>query len=326
MGPPAGSGGPPRRRRSLWKRVRRATREPRNAVLARAIWGVARTVGALPVPRALAVGRALGRGAHRLLATPRRLALAHVAIAFPALDAATRARLVRATFEHAGQSFAELGLWRRLDGDRDYVRGNFEVLDAALAEGRGALAITGHAGNWELLAATVASRGYGLSVVARRVHDARFDALIRRFRGDRGMEILLRDAPDFLAQVRAALDRNRIVAILMDQDSRGAGVFVPFFGRLAHTPPGAAVLALRTRAPVVTVFIARRPAGGHLITFERMVIAPGGGRGQITELTARFTAAIEAAIRRAPAEWVWWHERWRRRPERDERAETDRAG
>jgi KDO2-lipid IV(A) lauroyltransferase len=64
----------------------------------------------------------------------------------------------------------------------------------------------------------------------------------------------------------------------------------------------------------VTVFIQRRSPRGHLITFDRVAIA-GAGRGQITELTARFTAAIEAAIRRAPAEWVWWHERWRRQPE-----------
>jgi KDO2-lipid IV(A) lauroyltransferase len=297
--------------------VRRATRGPRNAVLARGIWLVARGIGSLPVPAALAVGRTLGRGAHAVLGRPRRLARRHVGLAFPELDERTRAGLVRDTFAHAGQSFAELGLWRRIARDPGYVQGNFEVLDAALAEGRGALAITGHAGNWELLAASVAARGYPLSVVARRVNDDRFDTLIRRFRGDRGMDILLRDAPDFLAQVRRALAGNRIVAILMDQDSRGAGVFVPFFGRPAHTPPGAAVLALRTRAPVVTVFIRRRPEGGHLITFERVPVERAAGTGQITTLTARFTAAIEAAIRRAPAEWVWWHERWRRQPPPD---------
>jgi len=305
----------PKRRRSLWKRFRRATRGPRNAVLARAIWGVGRAVGALPPPAALALGRTLGRGAHVLLGTPRQLARRHVGLAFPELDGDARARIVRATFEHAGESFVELGLWRRIAHDPGYVIGNFEVLDAALAEGRGTIAITGHVGNWELLAATVAERGYGLSVVARRVNDARFDALITRFRGDRGMEILVRDAPDFLAQVRAALARGHIVAILMDQDSRGGGVFVPFFGRPAHTPPGAAVLAMRTRAPVVTVFIRRRPEGGHVVTFERVSIEQGAGRGQLTALTARFTAAIEAAIRRSPAEWVWWHERWRRQPD-----------
>lgn len=306
----------PRRRKSLWKRFRRATRGPRNAVLARAIYGVARGVGALPTPVALAAGRSLGHAAYALLGTPRRLALDHVELAFPELDAAARQQLVRATFEHAGQSYAELAQWPRLQHDPGYVTiEHLDVLDAALAGGRGVFAITGHVGNWELLAATIASRGYGLSVVARRVNDERFNALITRFRGGRGMDVLLRDAPDFLAQVRAALAKNHIVALLIDQDSRGPGVFVPFFGRPAHTPPGAAILALRTRAPMVTVFIHRRPDGGHQIVFEPVAIDAGAGRGQVKALTARLTAAIEAAIRRSPAEWVWWHERWRRQPD-----------
>ncbi|MCW5889823.1 MAG: lysophospholipid acyltransferase family protein [bacterium] len=257
------------------------------------------------------------RGA-RALGSTRRLALAHVALAFPALDAAARAALVRATFEHTGQSYAELGLARRLAAAPDYVRiDGLAELDALRGGGRGVLAITGHCGNWELLAATMAARGYPLSVVARKVNDDRFDALIRRFRGEQGMEILLRDAPDFLPQVRAALERNRIVCILMDQDSRGAGVFVPFFGRPAHTPPGPAIIALRTRVPVVGAFIRRRVDGGHVITIRPIPTAGESGRGAIVGLTARFTAAIEDAIRRAPAEWVWWHERWRRQTDEE---------
>lgn len=304
---------PPKRKRSLWRRLRRATRGPRNALLARAIGAVASAVGALPVPAALGLGRALGAAAHAVLGTPRRLALAHVAHAFPELDATAHRRLVRATFRHAGQSYAELAVTPKLLRDAEYVRiDRLDVMQDALAAGGGCLAITGHVGNWELLAARIATLGLPLTVVARKVNDERFDALIRRFRGGAGMEILLRDDPQFLGAVREALARNHIVALLIDQDSRGGGVFVPFFGRPAHTPPGAAVLALRTKAPVVTVFIRRRAEGGHVITFERFAVE---GRSKVVDLTARFTAAIEAAIRRSPSEWVWWHERWRRRPE-----------
>jgi KDO2-lipid IV(A) lauroyltransferase len=286
-------------------------------MLARALYGVARAVGALPVPVALALGRTLGSAAHALLGTPRRFARAHVALAFPDLDPAAQRALVRGTFRHAGESYAELAVFPKLARDPDYVRIERAALDDALARGRGCLAITGHVGNWELLAATIARLGLPVTVVARRVNDARFDALITRFRGGAGMEILLRDDPAFLRRVRDALARGRIVALLIDQDSRGGGVFVPFFGRLAHTPPGAAILALRTKAPVVSVFIHRRPEGGHVIRFERMPIDDTPAAGQVVALTARFTAAIEAAIRRSPSEWVWWHERWRRRPEQE---------
>src|SRR6266480_4011449 len=263
-------------RRSLWRRLRRATRDPRNAALARAIGGFSRALGALPMPAALAVGRGLGTAAH---------------------------------------AFAELSLFETILRRPDYIRlEGVEALDTALARGRGAIAATGHVGNWELLAAWAAAIGYPITVVVRRVNDLRFHSLIVRFRAAAGVEVLVRDDPRFVAAVGDALRRNRVVAMLIDQDTRGAGVFVPFFGRPAHTPPGAALLALRARVPVVTAFIQRRPGGGHLVRMAPVPLGEGNGRGRVTEVTARFTAAIEAQIRRAPAEWVWWHQRWRRQP------------
>jgi KDO2-lipid IV(A) lauroyltransferase len=304
-------------RRSLWRRLRRATRGPRNWLLARSIGGFGALVGLLPLRVGVAAGRCLGDVAHAFLVTPRGLARAHVAIAFPALDEETRARLVRETFRHAGASFAELALFAKVARDPDYVRlEGGPVLDAALAQGRGVIAVTGHCGNWELLAAWGARMGWPITVVVRRVTDLRFHALIVRFRLAAGIEVLVRDDPNFVRAVSEALARNRIVAMLIDQDTRGAGVFVPFFGRPARTPPGAAVLALRGRVPVVTTFIERRPEGGHLI---RVTPGPTGvrrARAGVEELTARLTAAIEGQIRRSPAEWVWWHQRWRRQPVR----------
>jgi KDO2-lipid IV(A) lauroyltransferase len=284
-----------------------------------------RLLGLLPVPACLAVGRALGRAAHALLGTPRRLAVAHVGMAFPELDLAARRRLVRGTFVHAGMSFTELALFPKLLRRPGYVHvEGADALDAALARGRGAIAVTGHCGHWELLAAWTARLGYPLTVVVRRVNDLRFDALIVDFRTGAGIEVLVRDDPRFLSTVGAALRRNRIVAMLIDQDIKGAGVFVPFFGRPAHTPPGAALLALRARVPVVTAFIERRLEGGHVIRYAPVPADDCRGRAGVRTLTARLTAAIEAQIRRAPAEWVWWHQRWRREP--DAKARAHRAG
>src|SRR5438445_1395712 len=302
-------------RRSLWHRLRRATRGPRNALLARTIHGAGRTLGGLPTFLGLGIGRALGMAAYLVLPRPRRLAVEHLGIAFPGLDVRARRRLARSTFRHAGESFAELALWPRLAEQPEYVVvDGLAALDAAVGAGRGCIAVAAHVGNWELLAAAIAHRGYPLTVVARRVHEERFHHLIARFRTAAGIEILLREDPRFWHAMRDALRRGRIVALLIDQDTHGAGVFVPFFGRPAHTPPGAALLALRGRVPVITAFIQRRPGGGHLIRMAAVPLGEGNGRGRVTELTARFTAAIEGQIRRAPAEGVWWHERWRRQP------------
>ncbi len=311
-------------RRSLWRRLKRATRGPRHALLAAGITAVGWLLGRLPIGIAVAIARTLGRAAFLLLGTPRRFAVVHVGMAFPELSPAAHRQLVRATFAHAATAFAELALWPRLRMRPDYVRvEGAGALDDALARGQGALAIAGHAGQWELLAATIAAHGYPLTVIARRVNGPQFDELVNEFRRRAGVEVLLRDDPQFARAVGEALRRNRVVAILIDQDTEGAGIFVPFFGRLAHTQAGAAVLALRNRVPVVTAFIERRPAGGHLIRLAAVPVTETRNRSGVEALTARLTHALEMQIRRAPAEWVWWHERWRRRPP-DERA--PRAG
>ena len=279
-------------------------------------WG-ARS-GSLPVPSGLAVGRALGTGRAR---SPRDAAP-------PSRSSTSRSRSPSSTRDARGgscatrsvtpgESFAELGLYPKLARRPDYVvfEGQ-EVLDAALAGGRGAIGVTGHCGNWELLAATVA---------ARRVSGQRGRPAGERpplpcahragFALPPGSRCWCATTPPSSHGVRDALRRNRIVAMLIDQDTRGAGVFVPFFGRLAHTPPGAAVLALRARVPVVTIFIERRAGGRPPHTRRGASPCPRPrARSGVLELTARLTRAIEAQIRRAPAEWVWWHRRWRRRP------------
>jgi KDO2-lipid IV(A) lauroyltransferase len=303
-------------RRSLWRRIRRATRGPRNAALARAIASIVWLFGLLPLRTGLALGRALGSGAHALLGTPRRLALAHVALAFPSLDADGRETLVRETFRHAGVSFGELAGFRKIMQSPGYVRmEGEEILRAGLARGRGMVAATGHCGNWELLAAWAAAVGFPLTVVVRRVYDARFHHLILGFRAAAGVEVLVRDDPHFVRAVAEALQRNRIVAMLIDQDIQGASVYVPFFGQPAHTPVGAALLALRSRVPLATVFIEREADGRHLVRVEAVTSNVRRDRDGVHALTARLTAAIEAQIRRAPEQWVWWHRRWRRQPD-----------
>ncbi len=85
---------------------------------------------------------------------------------------------------------------------------------------------------------------------------------------------------------------------------------MPFFGRPAYTPVGAAKMALRHGMRVIPTFLERRPDGRHLARFLPALELPGDA----TAATAVMTAAIEEQIRRVPEQWVWWHRRWRTQP------------
>jgi KDO2-lipid IV(A) lauroyltransferase len=188
---------------------------------------------------------------------------------------------------------------------------HFESADAL---GRGMLLLTAHYGNWELLAASHALARFPLSVVMRPLDSTAFESILERFRLRSGVELITKRRA--LTDIVDALRRRRMVGILLDQNaSRREGVFVPFFGVPASTSKGMALIALRTGAPVLPVFIRRRPDGRHVVYAGAPVPVPSDG--DVVAFTRAFNEAIEAAIRRAPEQWFWLHRRWKTRPEEE---------
>jgi KDO2-lipid IV(A) lauroyltransferase len=107
--------------------------------------------------------------------------------------------------------------------------------------------------------------------------------------------------------------RGRMIAFLSDQDARGKGVFVPFFGQAASTPRGAAVYALRMKLPMIFVSCLRRADGIFEVDFRQVPLEPEWTlcEEDIRALTARYTAMLEGEIRRHPEQWFWMHRRWK---------------
>lgn len=281
-----------------------------------------RAIPAAARPWPLAGVRALGRGAGALAAhlarTDRERALANLHVAFPERDEAWRRATVGAAARHVGSLLGEVAwLWSATPRqllDRTEIDG-LEHLAGARSERLGAVLVTAHCGNWEWMNLALGACGMPMSVAAREVYDPRLDRVARRLRGRFGGDTVLR-GPEAGARLVRALRRGRVAGFLIDQDIDAPGAFVLFFGRPAWTPVGAAMLALRTGAPVVPGFATRLPDGRMRLRFEPPL--PHPGHGPLDEraalLTARLSERIEAQIRSSPDQWVWMHRRWRRRP------------
>jgi KDO2-lipid IV(A) lauroyltransferase len=280
---------------------------------------MAHAVGRLPAPLALRLGRRLGDLTAMALPRRRRVVLENLALAFPDLPADDRRRLARRSWQHLGMTTVEMTrvLARPLQATLDEMTmdGKEHIQSAMTTHGR-ALMLTAHLGNWEYLSAAHWLVGYPLAIVVRPLDAPALQALADSMRRKTGVEII--DKRGALRPVLEALRRGRMIGILLDQNAaRREGVFVPFFGRAASTSRSIALLALRTRTPILPIFIRREGPGRHRVVVEPPVpmIDPANDlEAAVVELTARCTAVIERVVRQTPEQWLWAHDRWRTRP------------
>jgi KDO2-lipid IV(A) lauroyltransferase len=315
-----------RRRRGPLRRLYKRSPRLRRSIRARkdaAVYRLAQL--ALWVPRQLTLETAfhvadrVGDAVYRTQHTSRRLALDHLQFAFGAtLSDAARHEIARMAFRNAARCFIEVAKFEQLRPSLDAyctVEG-WHYWDEVRAHGRGAVVVTGHIGNWELMAGYFAVRGVPIAAIARRINDPRLNRLMIDFRARCGVQTIIRESPTAGRDMLRILRARGILAIIIDQDMPAPSVSVPFFGRPARTPIAPAALAVRRNLPVVPCFATRRPEGGQRFTISAPLYSPQSGdrRYDIFDLTRRSSDALERHIRQHPAEWVWWHKRWRRSP------------
>lgn len=263
------------------------------------------------------VGSWLGKLAYRLSRRYRTVAEQNLRMAYGDLLSKTeRERLVQQVFVHFAKSLMEFLAGDGLSPDdiaRMVTITGEEHLQWCVQQGRGTLIVTAHYGNWEIAARFLTQcRGYTLNVVARDADDSAATVLVNRIRAQGGYQVFPKGQA-----VRAtlqALKRNELVALLPDQNA--GDVFVPFFGRLAGTVAGPALLALRTGAPILPVFCTRQPDNTYLFEIlPPFTVQPSGNKEQdVTDAMARITAIIEQQVRKYPSQWLWLHNRWKTRP------------
>lgn len=263
------------------------------------------------------LGSALGRFVYRPLGIRRDLVESQLRVSFPERDESWIRSTASSSYAHLGRE--GLAMLRLAAASPEEVRARtefegLEPLQAAVAAGRGVVLVTGHLGNWEIGGAALAVRGVPIDVVAQRQSNPLFDRLVVETRERLGMRVIPRGRAT--REGVRSLRSGRVVAFVADQDAKGAGAFVPFFGRLASTHRGPALLALRTGTPLfVALGMVRTPAGGYRARIEEVVVDRDGEVDDVVHrMTAAFTARLEAGVRAAPGQYFWQHRRWKSRP------------
>ena len=271
----------------------------------------------LSVDRASAIGGAIGRTIGPYLGVTHR-AEQNLRACFSQMDTAQITAIIREMWDNLGRTafeYAHLDRFRFYEKDsRVEVRG-MEYIAQAIDAGKGAIFVSGHFANWELLSSGLVQRGLPVMTVYRAASNPLADEIITELRRAMGTPRQAPKGPAGARMLISWMSGRKYVAMLSDQKMND-GVEAIFFGRPAMCPPAAAQLARRFGCPIVFASI-RRTRGAHFIieVQEPFYVPQSKDRaGDILAGVNEINRRLEAFIRAYPSQWLWLHRRW---PERD---------
>lgn len=260
------------------------------------------------------LGARLGRWAHRLVGSRRRIAEENLRRALgDDLTEEQIASIARSVFENIGRTLVELARFPLLTPERAneiVVPDGIDRLREYLKQGGGVLVVP-HYGNWELLGVWSRMIGLPVEVLVTTQHNLLVDAHLTRIRESAGMKIIR--AGSSVRRLFKAVKEGKLVALASDQHATSGGLVVDFFGRPAAAPEGPALLALRAGVPIFPFCVRRERFDRHVLMAGDPIEPPRGGEevSAIRDMTQRYMRFFESCIRRYPDQWLWTHRRWK---------------
>ncbi|MFH1665302.1 MAG: lysophospholipid acyltransferase family protein [Candidatus Omnitrophota bacterium] len=275
-------------------------------------------ISLLPLRVSQAIAGRAGRAAFRFVPKYRDITLANLNAVFNG-GGRSNEKIAGEVFASVAKNGAE---WIKLSladpgkiGDLVTEFEGAEHLDSVLAEGKGAVILGFHFGNWELLGLYLRHMGYDGALIARRIYFHKYDKLITGMRTRYGARVIYRD--DSPKKMLKELRNGNVLGILADQDVDSVdGVFVDFFGKPAYTPTAPVKIAMAAGTKIVPAFVLRKKDNTHKLILEKPIDPSLGDHTEddIRRYTQAWTDILENYVRKYPEQWVWMHSRWKSRP------------
>jgi len=262
---------------------------------------------------------ALGRLSSHFTANSRKRVEKHLTMVYAKEKTPEEIKkLSRKVFEMLGMNAGDIIQSVRISGQEDFekfrvVKG-MEHAEAAHKKGKGVIFLTAHIGPFEYIATELAFKGYKPLIVGTKLKDERLNDLLASQRNKFGATLVER-GKDTVKLVKN-LKLGGTMIILIDQDTKVKSRFVNFLGFPCATPIGATIMALRTGAAVVPMFLHQREDYKIEINCypELEMAITGDEETDLVVHTQKLSDVTELEVRKFPEQWVWMHERWKTKP------------
>ncbi len=266
--------------------------------------------------QALRLGRLLGYLTWDVLRIRRSLVLDNLKQAFPEKEEEIK-QLARQSYVNQAKNMIELLRIPQIRNEQDArvlveVRGD-ATFHEAIVQNRGAVVVSAHLSSWEAIGVCAGILLSPLHIVVKPIKNKYLDRRINQLRTMHGNRVMPKDQA--VRQGLQILKSGGIMVILGDQSKKHGNFYAEFLGRRSSVVLGPAFLALKAGVPLFVETCRSLDNGGYLVDIN--LVKTGDlkyNKNDIRTLTLRYTKVLEEFIRKHPEEWLWLHDRWKRKP------------
>lgn len=186
-----------------------------------------------------------------------------------------------------------------------------EHITRARKSGRGVIIVSGHIGNFSVMARLPAALGLPAALIAERVEPPVLYHYMARLRAAMGIEVIP-PGPGSLRRVINLLNDNGILLLAADRDVTRHGHPVTLFQRRTSLPAGPVILAMKTGAALIPAHTLRTSSRDSAVVIEPAICLLNSGDWERDinanlELLARH---LERMISADPAQWAVLQRVW----------------
>ena len=269
------------------------------------------TVGFMPVWLRLFVGKTCGLMLH-LIRFRREIVIANLDIVFG--EGKWPKSIIGKIYQHFGHLAIEMLYMPSIKNGSNMAEiSGLENLDQALAKGQGALVVSGHTGNWEMTAGSLASRGYKVHAVVKELKGLDNDYLNNQLRGSKQVQSIFKE--NAMLSIRRALKKNEVCLLVIDQHAKNKeAVKTHHFGFEASTYAAPYIISKRFSCPVVPAYSCRgknlKDHFAHI--YPEIPLVENDDPHEEARLNiSAYLKSLEDFILAHPVQWIWMHDRWK---------------
>jgi len=230
---------------------------------------------------------------------------------YPEIKPENLNKITRLMWNNYGRIFSEYMFIKNFRNGKlakNIIIDGVEIINQINLSKKPVIFISGHFGNFELMAMQLEKLGINLSAIYRPLNNIFLNKIMERIRKKYICKHQIKKGIGGIKKLIELQKKNYSTALMIDQRV-SEGIYSNFFNEKALTTTIPAQLVKKFNMPIVPIYIERINNIKFKMTINKPINFPKEATTE--DITDELNLILEKMVINKPEQWIWSHNRWK---------------